>query len=99
MPFKPSLFSYRQFQGSASVVFLFVICLCHTTMSVSYSLDDTCWEKANVLAYLYVMFYLVFVTFPYAVLSQVWYMIVTFLIFGFFLACLMKKYLNERAIS
>ena len=59
---------------------LFVICLCHTVMSVSCSLNET----DSVLAFLYVTFSLVFVTYPYAVLSQVWYVIVSFLIFVFF---------------
>ena len=36
----------------------------------------TCWERADLLALLYVMF-LVFVTFPYGVLGQVWYFIVS----------------------
>ena len=70
---------------------IFVFCLCHTAMSVSFSLDDNCWEKAEVLALLYVMFSCVFVTFPYTVLSQVWYMIVSFLIFSFFLALSYEK--------
>ena len=33
----------------------------------------TCWERANLLALLYVMFSCVFVTFLYGVLGQVWY--------------------------
>ena len=37
----------------------------------------TCWERADLLALLYVMFYCVFVTFPYGVLGQVWYLIVS----------------------
>ena len=60
-------------------------------MSVSCSLGDTCWERADVLAFLYVMFSCVFVTFLRAVLSQVWYMIVSFLIIGFFLALSYEK--------
>ena len=36
----------------------------------------TCWERADVLALLYVIFYCVFVTFPCHVLGQVWYLIV-----------------------
>ena len=64
-------------------------------MSVSCSLDDTCWERAGVLAFLYVVFSCVLVTFPYRVLSQVWYLIVSFLIFGFFLYLSYEK-LFER---
>ena len=39
-------------------IFLFVIyvCLCHTVISLSCSLEVTCWERADLLAFLYVMF-------------------------------------------
>ena len=63
--------------------FIFVFCLCHTVLSVSCSLVVTCWEMADLLAPLYVMFYYVYVTFPYGVLGQVWYLIYRFLIFAF----------------
>ena len=36
----------------------------------------TCWERANLLALLYVMFSCVFITFPCGFLGQVWYLIV-----------------------
>ena len=36
----------------------------------------TCWERADILALLYVMFYFVFVTFLCGVLGQVWCMII-----------------------
>ena len=42
---------------------------------VNCSLAVTCWEKADFLALLCVMF-LCFVTFQYGVLGQVWYLIV-----------------------
>ena len=58
-----------------SVDFFLCVCLCHIVLSVSCILMVTCWEKADLLALLYVMFYCVFVTFPYGVLGQVWYMI------------------------
>ena len=67
-------------------------------MSVSCSIDGTCRERAEVLALLYVMFSCVFVTFPYAVLSKVWYMSVSFLIFGFLLALYYENYLSKRLI-
>ena len=35
----------------------------------------TCWERADLVALLYVMFYYVFVTFPRGVLGQVWCLI------------------------
>ena len=55
---------------------LFVICvsLYHTVLSVSCSLVVTCWERADLLALFSVMFSCVFVTFPYGVLGQVWYL-------------------------
>ena len=37
----------------------------------------TSWERADLLALLYVMFSCGFVTFPYDVLGQVWYLIVS----------------------
>ena len=38
----------------------------------------TCWERADLLTdLLYVMFYCVFVTFPYGSLGQVWCLIVS----------------------
>ena len=44
-------------------------------MSVSRSLVVTCWEWADLLALLYVMFSCGFVTFPYCVLCPVRYLI------------------------
>ena len=58
----------------------FLICVsCNTVLSVPCSLVVTCWERADLLALLYVMFSCVFVTFPYGVLGQVWYLIYGFL--------------------
>ena len=39
----------------------------------------TCWERADFLALLYVMYSCVFITFPYGILGQVWYLIVSIL--------------------
>ena len=50
------------------------VCLCHTVMSVSCSLVVTCWETADLLAFLYAC---VFVTFPFGTLYQVWYLTVS----------------------
>ena len=52
-------------------------CLCYNVMFVSCGLVVNCWEGADPLALLYVMFSCVFVTFPYGVLGQVWYLIVS----------------------
>ena len=60
-------------------LFIFVchVCLCHTLLSVSCSLVVTCWERADLFAILCVMLSCVFVTFPYGVLGQMWYLIVS----------------------
>ena len=54
--------------------FMFV---CHTVLSVPCGLAATCSKMADLLALLYVIFSCVFVTFPYGVLGQVWYLIVS----------------------
>ena len=53
-----------------------LLCLCHTVLSVPCRIEDTCWESADLLAFLRVMSFLCFVTFPYGALDQVWYVIV-----------------------
>ena len=59
-------------------MFFFVCYLClSSVMSVYCSLVVTCSERADLLALLYVMFSCAFVTFPYGVLCQVWYLIVS----------------------
>ena len=51
--------------------------ICVSCLSVILSIIvHTCWERAELLALLYVMFSCVFVTFPYGDLGQVWYLIV-----------------------
>ena len=56
---------------------LFVSCVYHAFASVHCCLDVTCWEKADLLA-LVGDVYCIFVTFPYGILGQVWYLIVLF---------------------
>ena len=51
--------------------------VCHDFLSVDRSLAVTCWERAYLLALLYVMFSCVFVTSPYGILGQVRYLIVS----------------------
>ena len=51
--------------------------VCHAFLPVHCSLVVTCWERANLLALLYVMFSCVFATFLCGVLGQVWYLIVS----------------------
>ena len=56
---------------------LFVLHVCPAVLSVPCSLVVTCWERAYLLALLYVMFSCDFVTFTYGVLVQMWYLIVS----------------------
>ena len=51
--------------------------VCHVVLSVPCGLVITCWEGADLLVLLCVMFSCVFVTFPYSFLGQVWYLIVS----------------------
>ena len=64
---------------------LFMFCVLHAVLSVHCSLVATCGERAGLLAFLYVMFSCVMVTFPCVVLGQVWYLIVSIPDFTFFL--------------
>ena len=53
--------------------FYFILCL-----SLLYCLAMvTCWERADFFAPMFVMFSCVFVTFPYDILGQVWYLLVS----------------------
>ena len=45
-------------------------------MPVPCSHVATCWERADLLALWCIMFFRVFITFPYGVLGQMWYLIV-----------------------
>ena len=58
-------------------VIMFHACLYFTVLSVPCSIVITCWENADLLTLLCVMFSCVFVTFPYGVSGQVWYLIVS----------------------
>ena len=58
---------------------IFVICvhfcLYYAVLSIPCSLGITCLERADLKALLYMMFSCGFVTFPYGVSVQVWYLI------------------------
>ena len=58
-------------------LFYYLCGLTTCIMSVSFSLVITCWKKADLLDLVYVMFFLCFITFPYSVLGQVWYLIIS----------------------
>ena len=80
--FKPS--SNFRIDHSKAVLLLWILFVsCISCLSLSYclvcscSLEVTCWEVADLLALSCVMDSCVFVTFPYGVLDQVWYLIVS----------------------
>ena len=56
---------------------LFVSCVSHASASVHFCLVVTCWESTDLLA-LVGDVYCNFVTFPYGILGQVWYLTVSF---------------------
>ena len=55
--------------------FVICVCLCYTDWSVPCTLVITCWERVGLLALLILP--CVVVTFPYGVLGQMWYLIVS----------------------
>ena len=56
---------------------LFVSCVPHAFASVHCCILVTCWERADLLAFVDDD-YCIFVTFPCGSLGQVWYLIVSF---------------------
>ena len=57
---------------------MFHVCLYYNTvLSVPCILVITCFERTDLLALLCVMFPCVYVTFPYSVSGQMWYLIVS----------------------
>ena len=48
-----------------SIIFVTYVSFCHAGLSVHCNLVVNCWERANLLALLFVMFCCVFVTFPW----------------------------------
>ena len=73
--FKPSSNCFTDFSKVDPFCYLCFVFVYHTVLSVPCSLVVTCWERADLLALLYGMFSCVFVTFPYGILGQVWYLI------------------------
>ena len=59
------------------LLFMFHVCHFYANLSLPCIPVITCWEKADLLALLCVVFSCVFVTFPYGVPGQVWYLIVS----------------------
>ena len=68
--------SRRCFFCGSFLLFMFHVYLCYAVLSVLCSLVITCWKRADLLALLCVVFSCAFVTFPYGVPFQVWYLIV-----------------------
>ena len=58
------------------LLFVFCLCLCYTVLPVPCRHVITCWESTFLFALLCVVFPCVFVTFPYDVPGEVWYLIV-----------------------
>ena len=56
---------------------MFYLFLCYAVLSIPCSFVIRCLERADLLALLCVMFSCVFVTFPYGVPCQVWYLTVS----------------------
>ena len=59
------------------LLFMFHVCVYYTVLTVPCRNGITCWERADLLAHLCVMFSCVFVTFPHGVSGQVWNLIVS----------------------
>ena len=59
------------------IICVFVSCVSHALASVNCCLVVTCWERADLLA-LVGDVYCIFVTFPCCIMSQVWYLSVSF---------------------
>ena len=70
----------RFFFCGSSLLFVFRVCICQTVLSVAYNLAVNCWERADLLALLCVMFSCVFVTFRFGVLVQICQMWFSYLI-------------------
>ena len=71
-------------------------------MSVSLSLEATCYKMVDLLALLYVMFTCIFVTFLYGVLGQVWFLIASIsdlLLFSYFVVSYKRKYVHEVLVN
>ena len=56
---------------------MFHVYLCYAVLSVPGSLLITYWERADLLTLLCVVVNKCFVTFPYGISGQVWYLIVS----------------------
>ena len=68
-----------------SLCYMCFVFACYTVLPVPCCFLLTRWERADLLALLYVTFSCDFITFIYGVPGQVWYLILSFLIFAFFL--------------
>ena len=58
------------------IICVFVSCVSHAFAPVHCCLVVTCWERAELLAFVGDV-YCIFVTFPCGILGQVWYLIVS----------------------
>ena len=70
----------NMFQPSSKILTIPWRCFLWTLMlfvTVTCSIDVTCWEKTDLLGFVYAMLSCIFVMFPYGVLGQCWYLIVS----------------------
>ena len=73
---------------------MFHVCLCNTVLSGPCSLVMTCWERADLLAFLCVTFHCIFVMFPCGARVRCGTRLYRFLIFPFFFSfCFESKVL------
>ena len=70
---EPALKGY--FYCGKFLLFMFHLCLYYAALSVPCNIVITCWEMADILTLLCVVFSCVFVTLPYFVPGQLWYLI------------------------
>ena len=71
-------------ENDVGAFFPFCVSLCHTVLSVPCSLVVTCFRKGWPLGSRLMIISCAFVTLPYGVLGQVWYLMYRFLIYAFF---------------
>ena len=58
------------------LLLMFHFCFCYAALPVPCSFETTCWENEDLLALLY-LYSTVFITFPYGIQIQVWYLTVS----------------------
>ena len=78
--------------------YLCFVFVCHTVLPVHCSLAVYCWERVHLLGSLLCDVFFFFVTIPYGVLGQVWYLIYPFMIFAFLLTLTQEEALQLQVL-